>query len=104
MRSTMPTEANQDSEELGLLIDRAFVQTIERGGTYAVVPAPWLNCWADTGYTMGIEFSWPTRCWYARPILSEVNLTLVEQDGDGNYLVCLLDVGHDGECGHKFLT
>ena len=100
MRSTLPVEANQDSDELGILVERALKQTAERGGTYAVVPYPWAECWFRiTQVTEVVAFDWwsycgPNKGW---------DFAEASFDGEGNYLVCLLEKDHEGNCGFEWL-
>lgn len=108
MRSTLPTEANQDSPELGLLVERALSQTVERGGTYAVLPVPWARCWWDLLVMTGEQ----TFAWYEHCGVHDSAETKSKQqwdfeyalvDGEGNFLICLLPPAHEGDCGYAWL-
>lgn len=106
MRSTLPTEANQDSEELGLLVERSLTQTAERGGTYAVVPVPWARAWWRLIEQSGEQcFAWWDHCGPNRFQEAGWNFDRddVTIDGEGNFLVCLMPVAHKGDCGYAWL-
>lgn len=110
MRSTLPTEANQDSPELGLLVERALSQTAERGGTYAVVPVPWARSWWDLLVMTGEQtFAWYEHCGVhehqdaASRVAQQWDFSYAQVDGEGNYLICLLPPAHDGDCGYAWL-
>lgn len=110
MLSTLPTEANQDTPELGLLVERALKQTVERGGTYAVVPVPWARCWWDVIVLTGDNgFAWYEHCGVheadddASRVSQQWDFEYARIDGEGNFLICLLPPGHEGECGYSWL-
>lgn len=108
MRSTLPVEANQDSPELGILVERALKQTVERGGTYAVVPVPWARAWWDVTVLTGYNcFPWFEHCGVHEPgqerVREQWDFDYAQIDGEGNFLICLLPPGHDGDCGYSWL-
>jgi len=77
-----------------------------QGMIYAVVPQPWLEEWmhwvADRG---GGRFQWWLCCgakgrnWYVSDTTKEYDYGKPPMDDEGNIILCLLEHGHEGDCG-----
>ncbi len=84
-------------------VERTLAQTYETF-PYARVPSPWLEEWmqwrAWRQYKLDNDFwQWQTTCAY-----NEMNTTFDYTDRgviefDGDTILCLMEPGHDGECG-----
>lgn len=84
---------------LVIQIDRALAQTHKAGLRYAAIPMPWLLEWGQYVDEVGTRFEvWDT-CFGSE---LEDALARGEQDGNGNFLLCLLPVDHEGRHGFEF--
>jgi hypothetical protein len=83
-------------------VDRSLAQTKKAGMTYASVPTPVFEEWANWCADNASGISWRTTCITANSNARTQTIE-VQLDDDGNVLLCLLDRGHAGQCGFVHL-
>lgn len=76
----------------------ALRQTFERGATYAVVPVPWWTRFCDragTADTAASGVPWGDLCMFPE---DGDGSPIENVDDEGNVILCLLPMHHDGPC------
>lgn len=90
-----------DSTVTGSEMDRALSQTANAGLTYAVIPMPWMMDWFRyvqwcNERRMFTRFDPRQHCGLPGWEFDGGPETL---DGDGNFVLCLREPDHEGDCG-----
>lgn len=84
------------------MTDRSLAQMVKVGLRYASVPEPVFTEYVGWAADHGCKLDWSAVCITVSEDADLATIS-VDTDGDGNVLLCLLERGHDGPCGHKFL-